>query len=237
MKDIFDIKEIERMERIENEYDLQKASLLERKLRLMIKESADLKPIREKLRDLIKNYEDNEWSDFENISDSKIEESDKAWEIINAEQKFIKKRKVAIRKKLKEYDMTQQDLGIILEHPKSYMSELMNGVSQFTLKDLVIIHRVFGIKLNTLIPTHLQSETRDKVKESIQKLNKPKLRLKKKKNLFNKNTLLKENVQFLNSTDRLKLTAADGKKSALKQHHKTIAKNALSTEIGSREMF
>lgn len=180
MKDIFDIKDIEKIERIENEYDLQKASLLERKLRLMIKENPDLKPIRKKLRDLIKNYEDKEWADFENISDSKIEKSDKAEEIINSEQKFIKKRKDTIRKKLKEFDMTQQDLGIILEHPKSYMSELMNGVSQFTLKDLVIIHRILGINLNTLIPTYLQSETRDKVKESIKKLNKPKLGLRKK---------------------------------------------------------
>lgn len=75
--------------------------------------------------------------------------------------------------------MTQQDLGIILEHPKSYMSELMNGVSQFTLKDLVIIHRITGINLNILIPTYLQSETRDKIRESINKLNKPKLRLRK----------------------------------------------------------
>jgi plasmid maintenance system antidote protein VapI len=180
MKDILDIKDIEKIEKLENEYDLQKASLLERKLRLMIDENPDLKPIRKKLRDLIKNYEDREWSDFENISDSKIEESDKAEEIINSEQKFIKKRKETIRKKLKEFDMTQQDLGVILEHPKSYMSELINGVSQFTLKDLVIIHRILGINLNTLIPTYLQSETRDKVRQSITKLNKPKLGLRKK---------------------------------------------------------
>ena len=180
MKDILDIKDIEKIEKLENEYDLQKASLLERKLRLMIDENPDLKPIRKKLRDLIKNYEDREWSDFENISDSKIEESDKAEEIINSEQKFIKKRKETIRKKLKEFDMTQQDLGVILEHPKSYMSELINGVSQFTLKDLVIIHRILGINLNTLIPTYLQSETRDKVQQSIAKLNKPKLGLRKK---------------------------------------------------------
>jgi len=180
MKDIIDIKDIEKIERIENEYDLQKVSLLERKLRLLIKENPDLKPIREKLRGLIKDYEDKVWSDFENIPDSKFKESDKAEAIINAEQKFIKKRKDSIRKRLKQFDMTQQDLGIILEHPKSYMSELMNGVSQFTLKDLVIIHRILGINLNTLIPTYLQTETRDKVKESINKLNKPKLRLRKK---------------------------------------------------------
>jgi plasmid maintenance system antidote protein VapI len=179
MKDIIDIKDVENINKLENEYDLQKASLLERKLRLLINENPDIKPIRNKLRDLIKSYEDKEWSDFNNLSDSKFIESDKAEEIISSEQRFIKKRKEAIRKKLKEFDMTQQDLGVILEHPKSYMSELINGVSQFTLKDLVIIHRVLGINLNILIPTYLQSDTRDKVKKSITKLNKPKLGLRK----------------------------------------------------------
>jgi antitoxin component HigA of HigAB toxin-antitoxin module len=179
MKDILDIREIEKIERLENEYDLEKASLLERKLRLMIDENPDLKPLRSRLRDLIKEYEDREWSDFDRISDSQVEESDNAEEVVSYEQKFINKRKAAIRKKLKEYDLTQQDLGLILGHPKSYMSELINGVSQFTLKDLVIIHRILGIKLNILIPTFLQSETRDKVRESIKKLNKPKLGLRK----------------------------------------------------------
>jgi transcriptional regulator with XRE-family HTH domain len=180
MKDIFSIKEVNNIERLENEYDLEKASLLERKLRLMIKENPDLKPIRKKLRELIAEYEEREWSEFDKISDSKIKESDKAEEIVNFEQKFIQKRKETIRRKLKEYDMTQQDLGMLLGHPKSYMSELINGVSQFTLKDLVIIHRILGVSLNILIPTFLQSETRNKVRESLIKLNKPKLRLKKK---------------------------------------------------------
>jgi plasmid maintenance system antidote protein VapI len=179
MKDFMDIKEIESIERLENEYDLQKASLLERKLRIMIDENPDLKPIRKKLRELIKDYEDKNWSDFENISDAMVEESDKAQEIVDYEQRFIQKRKNSIRKKLKEFDMTQQDLGILLGHPKKYISELINGVSQFTLNDLIIIHRILGINLDTLIPTSLQSETRDKVRESIKKLNKPKLRLRK----------------------------------------------------------
>ncbi|PWH84804.1 helix-turn-helix domain-containing protein [Brumimicrobium oceani] len=180
MKDMFDIDNVNKIDKLENEYDLQKASLLERKLRLMISENPSLKPMRKKLRDLIKSYEDKEWSDFENISDLKIEESERVEEILKTEQSFIKKRKETIRKKLKEFDMTQQDLGVILEHPKSYMSELMNGVSQFTLKDLVIIHRVLGINLKILIPTYLQSETKSKVELSIEKLNKPKLRLRKK---------------------------------------------------------
>ncbi|MCG8696964.1 MAG: helix-turn-helix domain-containing protein [Bacteroidales bacterium] len=180
MKDIIDIKDMAKIDKLENEYDLQKASLLERKLRLMIDENPDLKPLRKKLRNLIKDYEDREWSDIDNITDLQIEESDKAEEIVDFEKKFIQKRKDSIRKKLKKFDMTQQDLGVVLGHPKSYMSELINGVSQFTLKDLVIIHRVLGIDLNTLVPTYLQSETRDKVRESIKKLNKPKLGLRKK---------------------------------------------------------
>ena len=76
--------------------------------------------------------------------------------------------------------MTQQDLGISLGHKKSYMSELINGVSQFSLKDLVIVHRVLRIELLKLIPTYLQNETREKVKKSIIRLNKPKLKLRKK---------------------------------------------------------
>ena len=180
MRELMNISEIENIVRLENEYDLQQASLLDRKLHLMVEENPDLKPIRKKIRNLIKEYENRNWSDFENITDSQIEESEKAEQIINAEQKFIKKRKEIIRKKLKEFDMTQQDLGILLGHPKSYISELMNGVSQFTMKDLIIIHRIFGINLKSLIPTYLQSDTRDKIRESINKLNKPKLRQRRK---------------------------------------------------------
>lgn len=68
-----DVNEVMNIERLENEYDLHKASLLERKLRLMLEENPDLKPIRKRLRDLIKDYEDRQWSDFENITDSQIE--------------------------------------------------------------------------------------------------------------------------------------------------------------------
>ena len=179
MKDIQDIKDVVKIERLENEYDLEKASLLERKIRLMIDENPDLKPIRRKLRDLIEEYENRVWSDFDKITESQVKESEKAEEVLHYEKQFIDKRKESIRKKLKEYDMTQQDLGVLLGHPKSYMSELINGISQFTLKDIVIIHRVLGITLKTLIPTYLQSETRDKVRDSIKKLNKPKLGLRK----------------------------------------------------------
>jgi plasmid maintenance system antidote protein VapI len=179
MKDITNINDIANIKSLDNEYDLQKASLLERKLRLMIGENPGLKPIRIKLRELIAEYESRMWSDIEKITESQVNESDNAQGFIEFEHRFIMNRKESIRKKLKEYEMTQQDLGLILGHPKSYMSELINGVSQFTMKDLVIIHRIFGIDLKVLIPTYLQFETRDKIRESVRKLNKPKLRLSK----------------------------------------------------------
>ncbi len=180
MKDIINIKDIENIKRLESEYDLEKASLLERKLRLMIRENPDLKSIRKKLRELIVDYEDREWSQLDKISDLQIETSSIAEELINQEQMFVQKRKDAIRKKLKEFDMTQQELGVLLGHSKSYMSELINGVSRFSLKDLVIIHKMLGISLKILIPTFLQSETKNQVIESISRLNKPKLKKRQK---------------------------------------------------------
>jgi transcriptional regulator with XRE-family HTH domain len=145
----------------------------------MVKEQPGLRPLRKKLRRLMTEYEERVWSDPEQVSDKQLEDSDKAENIVETERRFIKKRKDAIRKKLKEYDMTQQDLGVLLGHSKSYMSELINGVSQFSMRDLVIIHRIFGISLKTLIPTYLQSDTRNRIKQTISRLNKPKLKLKK----------------------------------------------------------
>jgi transcriptional regulator with XRE-family HTH domain len=179
MKELENIRDIEQVERLENEYDFQKALLLDKKLRLMVKEQPGLRPLRKKLRRLMTEYEERVWSDPEQVSDKQLEDSDKAENIVETERRFIKKRKDAIRKKLKEYDMTQQDLGVLLGHSKSYMSELINGVSQFSMRDLVIIHRIFGISLKTLIPTYLQSDTRNRIKKSISRLNKPKLKLKK----------------------------------------------------------
>jgi len=179
MKELENIRDIEQIEKLENEYDFQKALLLDKKLRLMVKEQPELRPLRKKLRRLMTEYEERVWSDPEQVTDKQLEDSDRAENIVESERKFIKKRRDAIRKKLKEYDMTQQDLGDLLGHSKSYISELMNGVSQFSMRDLVIIHRIFGISLKTLIPTYLQSDTQNRIEETIARLNKPKLKLKK----------------------------------------------------------
>ena len=180
MKEIKDIREINSIEKLENEYDLQKALLLDRKLRLLIKEDESLKPVRTRLRKLIKDYEDMHWSDSEKITDRQFLEAEKAEEEVNNEREFIKKRKEIILMKLKALEMNQQELGQLLGHGKTYISELMNGVSKFSLKDLLIIHHVLKIELDVLIPPFLQDETKETVKQSIIKLNKPKLQNRKR---------------------------------------------------------
>jgi transcriptional regulator with XRE-family HTH domain len=180
MKEIKDIRDIKNIERLENEYDLQKALLLDRKLRLLIKEDESLKPVRQKLRKLIKDYEDKYWSDSEKITDSQFLAAEEAESEVEKEREFIKQRKEIIFQKLKNLDMNQQELGQLLGHGKTYISELMNGVSKFSLKDLLIIHHVLDIDLEKLIPPFLQNETKENLKESILKLNKPKLKSRKR---------------------------------------------------------
>ena len=57
MKDFMNIKEVSSIKRLENEYDLHKASLIELKVRLMADEDPGLKSVRKKIRDLIKEHE------------------------------------------------------------------------------------------------------------------------------------------------------------------------------------
>ena len=68
-------------------------------------------------------------------------------------------------------------MGKILGHSKSYTSELVNGINPFSLKDLVIIHRLFHIKLEVLIPTILSQNDMKKIQSSIRKLNRNELKL------------------------------------------------------------
>ncbi|MEX0981129.1 MAG: helix-turn-helix transcriptional regulator [Bacteroidales bacterium] len=68
----------------------------------------------------------------------------------------------------------------LLGHSKSYISELVNGVSNLSIKDIILIHRIFKISFDDLIPTFIESETTEELKQNIHKLNKPKLKLSKK---------------------------------------------------------
>lgn len=180
MKTQFDVKELLDKGQIESELEFERAFIAERKLKSLSKQNSKYKSIRKKLRDLIEAYENENWSNSASISSSKIRENDIAELIAEKERQFIAKRKELIKKKLKSYDLTQQQLGEILgHHSKSYMSELINGVRPFSLKDLIIINRIFKIKLSDLIPTVLSHSDRLKIKASISKLNNDKLKFSK----------------------------------------------------------
>jgi transcriptional regulator with XRE-family HTH domain len=173
-------KKIIQIGSISDELEFEKALILERKLRLLSVDNPEYKEARVKLRQIIKEYEKNNWSSESEITDEKIKESDNAEFIAEQERVFILKRKQIIKEKLTELGLNQQDLGSILGHNKTYTSELMNGINPFTLKDLIIIHRLFKIKLENLIPTTIPQKERGRIRMSILKINKPKLKLDKK---------------------------------------------------------
>jgi len=179
MKDQPDLKIILKKGNISNELELERALIIERKLRLLVKENPELSEDRKVLRTIIKNYENANWSKNSNILVEQIKESDSAELIAEQERKFLDNRKEVIKKKLALLNLTQNDLATILHHNKSYMSELMNGICPFSTPDLIIIHRIFGIKLEYLIPTFISPKLTGKLKLSISKLNKPDLKLKK----------------------------------------------------------
>lgn len=180
MKTQLDISDLLESGKIQNELDLERALIADRKLRVLSKEDSKLKVTRKKLRNLIEDYESLNWSSTSPISDEKLQESDLAERIAEKERLFLQHRKDLIRKKLKSLDLTQQDLAGILGHrSKTYMSELVNGVSPFSLKDLIIIHRLLKIELTQLIPLFLAQSDREKIRTSIQKLDNPKLKLSK----------------------------------------------------------
>lgn len=178
MKTNFDIEKLIKSGAITNELDYERALIADRKLRLLSKENSHFKNLRTKLRDLIEIYEASEWNDVDTIAKDKIRESDKSELLAEKERLFIENRKQEIRKKLKELDLTQQDLAFLLGHKsKTYMSELINGIKAFTLKDLIIINQVLKIELKQLIPVFLSKEDQIKVKKAVIQLDKPKVKL------------------------------------------------------------
>lgn len=180
MKTHFDIEKFIENGLITNELDLERAMIADRKLRLLSKENVHFKNLRKKLRDLIEDYENREWSNLDNITEEKVIESDKSEIIAERERIFIENRKQQIRKKLKALDLTQENLGHILGHKsKTHMSELMNGIKPFTLKDLVIINRLLKIDIKELVPIFLSREDQIKVKSAVIELNKPQIKLEK----------------------------------------------------------
>ena len=175
---IFDIDKFLIKGIIESEYELEQSLNADKQLRLLIKDNPVLKKKRIKLRRLISEYESQNWTLESNISETRIEDSNQAEILVEQERIFIQKRKILIKLKIKKLNINQQELGKILGHnSKTYMSELMNGVSPFTLKDLIVISRLLEINLNKLVFTNISYPERKKIARTIRQLKKPKLKL------------------------------------------------------------
>ncbi|MEN2488722.1 transcriptional regulator [Flavobacterium sp. B11] len=178
MKTDFDIEKIIEKGIITSELDYERALIADRRLRLLAKDNTHFKNLRSNLRDIIEKYESLEWNDVNEITDEKLLESDKSERIAELERLFLENRKQIIRKKLKELELTQENLALILGHKsKTYMSELMNGIKPFTLRDLIVINRLLKIEIAVLIPVFLSKEDQTKVQEAVIKLGKPKVKL------------------------------------------------------------
>ena len=178
MKTHFDIEKLVEIGAITSELDYERALIADRKLRLLVKENVQFKILRKKLRDLIEKYETAEWRNAEEISDEKLLESEKSERIAEAERVFIENRKQEIRTKLKQFDLSQEDLAALLGHrSKTHMSELMNGIKPFTLRDLIIINRLLKVAITKLVPVYLSKEDQVRLNEVIRQLGKPKVKL------------------------------------------------------------
>jgi transcriptional regulator with XRE-family HTH domain len=180
MQTDFDINKVIKQGKIQNELDFERALIADRKLRILSKENPNYVPVRKKLRDLIEDWEIKHWSADLEIADEKISESDLVDSIAEIERQFIEKRKSMIRARLKSLDLSQQALGILLGHnSKSYISELLNGITPFSLRDLIVINRLLKIDLTDLIPAFLSHNERIRIKASLEKLENTKLKLSK----------------------------------------------------------
>ena len=178
MKTEFDIEAILKKGRLSNELDYERALVAERKLRLLAKEDTQFTTLRHQLRELLESYERSEWADADSIDDRQLIQSEKAEFIADQERQFLETRKRTIRNRLKQLELTQENLGSILGHKsKTHMSELMNGIKPFTLKDLIIIHRLLKIEISILVPVFLSDSDQKRVKFAVNKLDKPKVKL------------------------------------------------------------
>lgn len=174
----FSIENIQKIPSLGDELEYEKASSLYLQLRVLIKNDKSYQPIREHLRNLIKTYDENNWANKNLITDEQIKESDLAEAIVESENRFNQKRKELITTKLKEVGINQNDLAKILGHRKGYMSELINGLRPFSKEDLVVINRLFKIKFEDLIPTFINQERANYIKNALETLSNKKSKLK-----------------------------------------------------------
>ena len=177
----FDVNNLIRLGIIKNELEYERAMIAHRRMRLMAKNDAKYNTLRLKLVELIVAYEKKHWNNTQQFSKEKLKESDYAEAFAEKERVFYATRKELIKKRLQELGLTQQELGELLGHrSKTHMSELMNGISQFSLKDLNMIRLILKINIDKLVPSFLPVEEYPRIITVVKKLNNPKLKIKER---------------------------------------------------------
>jgi plasmid maintenance system antidote protein VapI len=173
-----EINNILKLDKLNNELEYEKAISIYGRLRWMVKDNRSLLPVKQHLKTIIKQYEENHWKDDKKLTEEQIRENDIAEKIVSSESEFIQKRKELIREKLKENGITQQDLAKILGHRPNYMSELINGVRPFSRDDIIVLHRLFDLDLKYLVPPFLKTEVTNHIKQTLNELKNKKTKIK-----------------------------------------------------------
>lgn len=86
MKTHFDIEKFIEQGSINNDLDFERAMIVDRKLRLLSKNSVHFKNLRKQLRDLIEVYETKNWTNLESLTPERIIDSDKCEFIVEQER-------------------------------------------------------------------------------------------------------------------------------------------------------
>jgi transcriptional regulator with XRE-family HTH domain len=173
-----DIRSIVKKGELLSELDFERALMADRTLRILSKNDASLSELRNELRALLTAYESLHWTDIDKISENQLLESEIAEQVVLAEQEFLKQRKEIILTRLTKLGLIQKDLGTLLNHSKSYTSELLNGIRAFSSNDLILIHKLLKIDLSDLFPTHISAQTQKRIQDSMGKISSKKIRLK-----------------------------------------------------------
>lgn len=155
---------------LNSELEYERATSIYLKLRKMDNKDEYYSNIRKHIKELLKNYENEHWSDEDTITDAQVKESDIAELLVQAENTFYYNRKKLIKQELKKAKINQNELAIILGHSKGYMSELINGLRPLSKEDIVIINRLFKIKLEDLTPPFLKEEKAIHIRKTLKSL-------------------------------------------------------------------
>jgi hypothetical protein len=167
----FDLEKLLKKGVISSELEYERTMEAFKILRFLGAEEPKFLASREKLFDILENYEKQHWSHVDLVTDLQVIESDAAEEFVAKERAFFQKRKKKIKLRLKALNLTQGDLTAVLGHKsKTYISELINGLSPFTLKDLVILHHFLSINMKDLIPTFLNEKEMERINKVRAKL-------------------------------------------------------------------